>query len=218
MKVIPFKTRFLPMLLGLAVATPGQAAVVTVGFSGTLSSAENNVYEDPEIPSGNFFKVGQSFSGSFGYDTSSPAYLEGDAAFFDLQKFSIVIGGVDFSDRFIPRQIFRSSDGGVSFSAGGADQGGGTSVDLNLGSLFGNYPTAGELDGKMASFRFDDYYPLGGQVSGSALLNVEGATSAVPEPDAWLLMIVGFGVVGYGIRRRRLLASPEHNALPTLPA
>ncbi len=213
MKAIPFKTYFLPMLLGLAIASPAQAVVITVGFSGALSSAKNNVYDDPEIPSGNFFQVGQSFSGSFGYDTGSPVYLENDAAFFDLQKFSIVIGGVDFSDRFIPRQIFRSSNGGVSFSAGGADQGGGTSVDLNLGSFFGNYPTAGELNGKTASFRFDDYYPLGGQVSGSAFLNTAGSISAVPEPDAWLLMIIGLGAIGYGVRRRRHLAYRERATL-----
>ena len=32
--------------------------------------------------------------------------------------------------------------------------------------------------------------------------------AAVPEPGTWALMIVGFGAVGYGLRRRRVRVSP----------
>jgi hypothetical protein len=30
------------------------------------------------------------------------------------------------------------------------------------------------------------------------------ATSAVPEPAAWMLMLFGFGAAGFALRRRRL--------------
>ena len=33
---------------------------------------------------------------------------------------------------------------------------------------------------------------------------VDQAVAAVPEPGTWTLMIVGFGAVGYGLRRRRM--------------
>jgi hypothetical protein len=37
-------------------------------------------------------------------------------------------------------------------------------------------------------------------------LVVEGETAAVPEPAAWALMLVGFGVAGVAMRRRRTLS------------
>jgi hypothetical protein len=188
--------------IALSMAAPGHAAVVTVGFSGTLTSAENNVYSDPTIPTSDFFKVGQAFSGNFSYDTSSPGYTDSGFKIFDLKTFDVFIGGVDFSTRFIPRDIVRSSDGAVSFSAGGADQGGSTSIDLNLNSSYANYPTAAELTGNYATFNFNDYYPLGGVVSGRALLNAGGVISPVPEADTWAMMIFGMGAVGLMMRRR----------------
>ena len=32
---------------------------------------------------------------------------------------------------------------------------------------------------------------------------VSAAASAVPEPATWLVMLVGFGAIGYGLRRTR---------------
>ncbi len=34
-------------------------------------------------------------------------------------------------------------------------------------------------------------------------VSVEAATSAVPEPATWLMMIAGFGLIGAGMRRKR---------------
>ncbi|MBN8808643.1 MAG: PEPxxWA-CTERM sorting domain-containing protein [Sphingomonas sp.] len=36
-----------------------------------------------------------------------------------------------------------------------------------------------------------------------ALLDNVSLTAAVPEPASWALMIVGFGAMGYSLRRRR---------------
>jgi len=195
--------------LATGVSVPSEAAVIVASFSGKLSAAQNNTYDDPSFPSSDFFKIGQAFSGSFSYDTDKPVEQYGDFASLDLQTFNIIIGDVDFSDRFIPRQTGRSVDGGVEFLAGGASQGGGTSVSLNLSSFFGSYPTANELNGKTASFFYADYFPLGGVVSGDALISVEGATSPVPEPATWLFMVAGFGMVGYAMRRRSILFAPS---------
>lgn len=204
------------MTMGLAVALPSQAETIAVDFSGVLTSAVNNVYDDPDIPSTDFFKVGQAFSGTLLYDTKVPGFTESGDAFFELQGFSITIGDTDFSSRFLPRSIFRSSDGFVSFSTGGADQGGGASISLVLPSFYGNYPQAGELDGKTASFQFSDFYPLGGQVAGVAQLYATDAVGAVPELETWIIMIFGMGTVGCALRRRRR-ASLSTN-LVVLPA
>jgi len=204
MRMIRSGAMALSAVVMAGAAVPSTAAVIVVGFSGKVSAAANNAYDDPELPSAEFFTIGQAFSGSFSYDTGQPVQYYNGFASFDLQTFNVSIGGVDFSQRFIPRQIGRSSDGGVQVSAGGASQGGSTSLDLKLGSFFGNYPTAVELDGTSATFSFNDYYPLGGQVSGLARLDVAGAASPVPEPKSWLLMALGFGMVGYAMRRHRV--------------
>ena len=34
-------------------------------------------------------------------------------------------------------------------------------------------------------------------------------TSAVPEPGTWAMMLLGFGAVGFGMRRRQTMASPQ---------
>ena len=140
MRASKIKALSFSVIFAASASTPSYAAVVKVGFAGVLTSAVNNTYVDPDIPESDFFQVGQAFSGTFAYDTDVPGFTEDDTAFFDLQDFNVQIGGQDFSDRFLPRQVFRSADGGVSFSSGGADQGGGTSIETTLTSSFQNHP------------------------------------------------------------------------------
>lgn len=44
------------------------------------------------------------------------------------------------------------------------------------------------------------------RISGT-VVPVPGSSGAVPEPSSWLLLIAGFGLVGTGMRRRRLVAA-----------
>lgn len=46
---------------------------------------------------------------------------------------------------------------------------------------------------------------LGGSNGGIVLDNI--SVSAVPEPATWAMLITGFGMVGYGLRRRRATAA-----------
>jgi hypothetical protein len=57
------------------------------------------------------------------------------------------------------------------------------------------------LDGASASLITFNLVPLGNQVR----LNLNTAT-AVPEPGTWAMMLLGFGVVGASMRRRRRIA------------
>lgn len=191
--------RIVIAIAALALApSVAQADVVTISFAGKLASAENIVFDDPDLPSSDFFKVGQSFSGLLTYDTSAPEELIDDTLVtLPLTGFDIVIGGVDFSDRFIPRLIGRPMDGNIEFVSGGASQGGGASLAVNLGMFSNLYPTAAQLNGKTGLFSYADYQPLGGIVSGQAVFG------AVPEPASWALMIVGVGAIGGVMRRRR---------------
>jgi hypothetical protein len=45
------------------------------------------------------------------------------------------------------------------------------------------------------------------QVDGLIVININGATGAVPEPQSWAMLIAGFGLVGAAARRRRAVAA-----------
>lgn len=185
-------------LCGLFIAmTPvvAEAAVMVYRFSGTVSSATN--WDDlPEFPTPDLFHVGQRFTGTIAFDTSEPG--EGDELEYNLPltRFEVWIGGMDFTDRFLPRGIQRWEDGQLVFAAGGASQGGGMSLDLNVGYIAPSYPTFDDLNGKSASFYYVDYQPFGGEVAGTATI------TAVPETATWLMMVTGIGFLGAAMRRR----------------
>ena len=40
-------------------------------------------------------------------------------------------------------------------------------------------------------------------VNGSQDLTFSATVTAVPEPASWALMLMGFGAIGYGVRRQR---------------
>ncbi len=188
---------FWPLVLSsMMLGTAANAAVTVVHFTGQLTSAQNNVFDDPDISTGDFFYVGQHFSGTLRFDPSVPPEDFEGSYFLDLSGFDVFFDDQDYSDRFMPRNIFRSNNGDTEFLSGGADQGGSVSLKLNLGSFFGSYPTAGELNGRMALFEYNDFQPFGGQLAGEAVF-----TSGVPEPASWAMLIIGFGMIGGTARR-----------------
>jgi hypothetical protein len=194
--IMHFTKRLWATAAALASATllpaTASAAVVTVHFSGVVASAESGTIDH--------FAVGQKFSGDVSWDTSLPS----DADLSPLTGFNIVIGGVDYSDRFIPRFLAADGDGSLRFVTGGSSQGGSAELDLNLGSFMGNYPPASALKGKSGTFSYTDFVITGGSVAGRAFI------AGVPEPATWALMMVGFGAVA-GARRRR-----KHSAAATV--
>lgn len=47
-------------------------------------------------------------------------------------------------------------------------------------------------------------------VSGNSTITISQAVTAVPEPGTWAMMLLGFGAVGFAVRRRRLTVSVRH--------
>jgi hypothetical protein len=186
--------------LGLAMLMPSiaNAAVVSIHFNGVLTQAENYTNDDPTVAQGDFFQVGQKISGDLTWDTDAPADTSSGAGNeFELLAFNLNIGGMDFSDRFFPRSLITDPSGNVSFLSGGADQGGGARIDMNIGKFGDNAPDAGDFDGRKGSFAYSDFYPLGGVLEGRIFVG------DVPEPATWIMMILGFGTIAGTMRRRK---------------
>lgn len=71
-----------------------------------------------------------------------------------------------------------------------------------------HYGAAGDKgDNATSFFRFDagagvDSFDFNRNGLSNAVLFQTGAVSAVPEPDTWAMMLIGFGAVGGAMRRR----------------
>ena len=85
--------------------------------------------------------------------------------------------------------------------------------NVSLGVLNGTHATAG-IEGQKDEDRFYGATNASGILRltisnnpGTEIDHIQygGFNSAIPEPASWAMMLVGFGAVGYSMRRRRLL-------------
>ena len=65
-----------------------------------------------------------------------------------------------------------------------------------------NFTTPFVATGSSTAIRFTNLTPGPDNYAGLDTISVQ-AVPAVPEPATWMMMILGFGVVGFGLRRRR---------------
>jgi hypothetical protein len=89
-----------------------------------------------------------------------------------------------------------------------------TGIDLFAFNGLGNYSNTVSLQPTAVSFYYfspNAFTATGTQGQGSYAFTFSGATNAVfsaavapvPEPATWAMMLMGFGMVGYGLRSRR---------------
>ncbi len=98
----------------------------------------------------------------------------------DNRVLSIILNGVAIYTNGSPNHQFLSSFGGQTFGAGAGFNYGNNTLVFNVRN---NAPDGGAN-------------PMG-------LLARADVTAAVPEPGAWMLMLMGFGFVGFQMRRRQ---------------
>ncbi len=200
-------------IAALAVAMPAQAAVVvtfTPGVSALPPGAV--VYEDFEDETGGL--PGQSIgtnafvfsgnhgtaarpafgsTGNFGAVLGTPADGEYITNFVTSGVFSFVLGSLDTYNTL---ELLLSDATSIIYNGAGITQGvlaNGSQVDPNTNGRVtytvtggGPFIVGARFRSTENSFEFDNL-----------------AIRAVPEPATWMMMILGFGAIGYGMRRRR---------------
>lgn len=134
---------------------------------------------------------GTDFDGAFTLDDS-------EVSFEQLSNYHMKLGGVDYDRLWTLGTNYQDSffigfsDGVNSFNLGLNARG---NKDFKILDLM-----TGDLDPTTTlSFKSGNF------VYGSGTLSL-ASTAAVPEPSTWALMIVGFGAVGYAMRRRQKFA------------
>lgn len=160
--------------------TPGtiNGQVITTGSSSGL-------YAQPYGSTGNYFSVGPS--------TSSPGYID-LTSFGDILTLSLIWGSVDYYNTL----TFLDSSYNVLAAFTGSqifDPANGNQTDPNTNPLVTFLLTGDDV----ANFAYL------GLTSPQNAFEVDNITvnNAVPEPGTWALMLIGFGGMGFAMRRTR---------------
>lgn len=115
--------------------------------------------------------------------------------------------------------FFNAVAGTFGGSAGTGNISFGTNLiaDLNIQSAnlgFTQLSTTSALFTGPASnptFNLGTFNLSGGFTAGPAVLTIsQAAVAAVPEPGTWAMMLLGFGAVGFAVRRRRSTVTVSH--------
>lgn len=174
----------IPTFVGDPVDVGGGSYLYT--YSATLAS-------DQALVDGNFFTL-YDFAGFTGFGTL-PAGFTGSAQLLGVTPANVL----PFDDATITNVTFTYSGPSVNFD--------GPFSEVELGQ-FQIFSTIGE-------FGFGDFTAEAvrnsGPARGTILANIGieaiplpggGSGSFVPEPESWAMMVLGFGLVGAGMRRR----------------
>lgn len=199
--------KFLKMAALAAVCVAGPAHATTLTFEGQT----NTIYTAPIVRSG--FTIGNPVG-------DEQHFHEITSTAFGLPNNGT---GILLNDR--DTRIFVTDVALATFTLGSVDVGASTSnnpaISLNIFGFLNNVQTGmitianlgagyttvnGAALGNIDRLVFDGTGGGGGFVLDNLTLNGPGG-GVVPEPSAWALLILGFGAVGAGMRRRSARAN-----------
>lgn len=116
-------------------------------------------------------------------------------------------GSVTFLDGFVPASQFTITDGGKTLGVTSAyGSGGGCGSDIsaclnNVNMSKGTFALAA------GGHSLSGFASAGSSTGGGAFFRIDQAVASVPEPSSWMMMIIGFGTLGFALRRRQITKS-----------
>lgn len=158
-------------------AAPVSGGLITTGST-------SGVRAQPFGSTGNYWTVGPS--------DGSPGIMD-LSAIGDIFNISFLWGSVDAYNSI----DFLDGDNNVIATFSGSDifnPANGSQTDPNLNPVV-RFDVTGEHVGSLASLRL--------RSTSNAFETDNFTVNAVPEPATWALMLLGFGAIGFGMRRRR---------------
>ena len=200
-------------LSALAFAVPAQSAILVSFQNGaSVLPAGTSIFENFEDET-NLQSIGTNanvYSGSVNNVAARPAFgstgnfgavlADGNyTVMFSTAAsiFSFALGSLDSYNRLT---LIMSSGGPVEFNGN----------EINNGPFEDGNQVGGATNGRV-SFTADGPFILGATFESDGANSFEFddlAIQAVPEPSTWLMMLVGFAAVGFGMRRRNAQGTP----------
>lgn len=181
---------------------PINGLLSSIGFTflGTTSGGGNTTFNfNYQISNDSVNPITASRVSMFGFNTNPNLVTNGatSGGIFAKQGYNSNVPNIGDIE-----VCFHDRNGAGTNCAGGS--GGG--VDIGQTSTLGTFSLT--FAGTPATINLSDFYVRYQSIEGAG--NVTSAVgqpgtpvSAVPEPSTWLLMIAGFGLVGFSMRRRR---------------
>ncbi len=200
-------------------AFPANAAVYLITFSGAINQTQGSL-----TPAN--IQIGDSVTSSFLFDTNQTVFsaaipLGGGISTLystSLLNFNMQVGSYSVVSASTPASLYYQDNvfGGDAFGfvvdglpggpfgstfASVQFQARGDNNLLNSSGLANGLPFASAANSFFGSFsNGTDATRVYGNLSVTAALQ-----SALPEPSSWATMLLGFGAIGYAVRRRRTL-------------
>ena len=200
------------ILLAAAVMAPASLAHATsmtfTGYGVALPPGETLVTDFSTLP-GAFTGDGSLVTGSSAGVYAAPAF---SASSFDTGQYLAIEGGQ--SETFTPTapigdlSVYIGSLDAynsitVAFSGGGTHTYTGADIASMSGAIDDGDQSSGNSNGRLTIFFSSPVSSVTFGSSSNAFEVASVATSAVPEPAAWSMMLIGLGVTGAVLRRRR---------------
>lgn len=179
------------------LGSPGYAYTAPPPFNG-----------NPSVPTGFDPIPGVTFSGASGIQANGSAWGFNNAPDGVQTAFVQSYNGTGGSISIALNNLTANAKYYVQFAASGRPNYGvnpfivsvaGTSTPFTVSNTtWGNYQTSFVANGPSETLTF-----AGSSIAGDSAFGLDAIAVAVPEPATWALMLFGFGMVGYGMRRRR---------------
>lgn len=217
--------KFLTCLLLSSACVPS-SAMATITFPATLT-VENNATGDQ----GSTLLLGDvDATDTLSFSVTGTSFLQGAGIYgvnaagvttvIGLFGFGTGFSLSDYSSGFTYGALIATLNGNISRqvfgtnTANGVGQSNAPTTLSYSNSLAGLFGVSGALTAATLNFHVDDtgYLDNSGSflITSGAPVDTTAANAAVPEPATWAMMMLGFGAVGYAMRRRGKF-SPDNN-------